>query len=374
MKKLIFCFLIAIVILGFGNKSYSQKSIEITTDTVKFIDAHAIYWDVYIKNNGTVAWAYSSGAYAWTFNSAILNGLGATLEIVPGFTDPLLAGWQPPSVIAYSTAGRLRTSGNSPGAGPTINPGVKARIIRLKLTAVAATFAAVPMNFALNISLTPSTHVYFDGTLDQTEFTGPNRAVVNPVNQNDPAPVELASFTSNVNLRDVKLLWSTSMELNNAGFDIERKLVTASDWSKAGYIAGRNTASSYTFEDRRLNTGKYNYRLKQIDNNGNIKYYSLANEVEVGVPTKFNLSQNYPNPFNPVTKIDYDLPFDSKVHMVIFDISGRELMTLVNEAQTAGYYTHQFNASSLSSGTYFYRLEATGGTNYLMTKKMVLIK
>ena len=115
--------------------------------------------------------------------------------------------------------------------------------------------------------------------------------------------------------------------------------------------------------------------MKQIDFNGNYKYYQLSGLVSVGVPNKFELAQNYPNPFNPATKISYDIPFDSKVAIKIFDVTGREVASLVNQVQVAGYYTVNFNASSLSSVVYFYQINADGGNqNFVKTLKMMLIK
>ena len=116
--------------------------------------------------------------------------------------------------------------------------------------------------------------------------------------------------------------------------------------------------------------------MKQIDNNGNINYHNLSGEVIVGVPTKFDISQNYPNPFNPTTKINYDLPFDSKVSIRLFDMTGKEVAQIVNATQTAGYYTAQFNGSNLASGVYFYNIIAEGGNaaKFVTTKKMVLVK
>jgi len=86
------------------------------------------------------------------------------------------------------------------------------------------------------------------------------------------------------------------------------------------------------------------------------------------------LSQNYPNPFNPVTKIDFDIPKDANVKITIFDMSGREIRTLVKEFKTAGYYTVQFDASGISSGAYFYRLMTDGDIKSVITKKLVLVK
>jgi hypothetical protein len=132
-----------------------------------------------------------------------------------------------------------------------------------------------------------------------------------------------------------------------------------------------NSHHSYTFSDIDLNSGKYNYRLRQIDYNGNFEYLSLSNEVTIGVPTHYSLSQNYPNPFNPVTRINYQLPSPDNVIMKIFDINGKEVQTLVNDFQTPGYYSVVFNAGNLSSGIYFYSLKAG---KFYSTKRMLLLK
>ena len=87
---------------------------------------------------------------------------------------------------------------------------------------------------------------------------------------------------------------------------------------------------------------------------------------------------NYPNPFNPTTVIRYELPSNSRVKVQVFDVLGRVVSTVVNEQKEAGIYEVVFNASSLSSGTYFYRLQAGSATNgaslFVETKKMVLVK
>ncbi|MBK9227823.1 MAG: T9SS type A sorting domain-containing protein [Ignavibacteria bacterium] len=192
-----------------------------------------------------------------------------------------------------------------------------------------------------------------------------------------PLPVELASFVSVIHGNNVTLNWSTSTETNNAGFDIERSGVTGS-WSKIGSVSGNGTTStphSYSYTDKAVATGKYNYRLKQTDFNGNFEYHNLGNEVNIGVPEKFDLSQNYPNPFNPSTKINYDLPSDGNVSIKLFDISDKEVALLVNEVKTAGYHTVELNASNLSSGVYFYRISVdANGNNFIATKRMMLLK
>ena len=187
-------------------------------------------------------------------------------------------------------------------------------------------------------------------------------------------PVTLASFNFNVSSNNVNLKWITSTEINNKGFDVERKILNG-NYEKIGYISGNGTTNNpitYSFADKNLNAGKFQYRLKQIDYNGNYEYHNLNNVVEIGVPGKFNLSQNYPNPFNPTTKIDFEVPKDSKIKLVIYDVTGKEVQTLVNDNRAAGYYTIDFNASNLSSGIYFYQLLADNTP--LAIKKMALIK
>ena len=186
-------------------------------------------------------------------------------------------------------------------------------------------------------------------------------------------PVELSSFVSTINGRNVELNWATASETNNSGFDIERSSANGS-WTKIANVSGNGTSEishSYSYTDRNLASGNYSYRLKQIDFNGNFEYFNLNNEVIVGVPSNFSLSQNYPNPFNPSTKINFDLPVDGNVSIKIFDMSGKEVMTLVNEVKTAGYYSVNFNGASLSSGIYFYTIQSG---SFVSTKKMTLIK
>jgi hypothetical protein len=195
-------------------------------------------------------------------------------------------------------------------------------------------------------------------------------------------PVELSSFTANIISRNVTLNWITANEQNNSGFEIQKQYRISqnmySDWTVIGFVKGNGTTNSptnYTFKDTKLNSGVYKYRLKQIDVNGNFEYFNLQSDVIIGTPKNFNISQNYPNPFNPSTKIDFEIPVNGNISIKLFDISGKEVATIVNENKQAGYYTVEFNASNLSSGTYFYRITSdNNGISYINTKKMLLIK
>lgn len=120
----------------------------------------------------------------------------------------------------------------------------------------------------------------------------------------------------------------------------------------------------------------YNNRLYAAAYTG--LWYRELSEIITGVenstnenPKEYKLEQNYPNPFNPVTQINYSIPKQTNVVIKIFDCSGKEIQTLVNENKSAGNYSAEFNASALSSGVYFYRIETDG---FSETKKMTLIK
>jgi hypothetical protein len=191
-------------------------------------------------------------------------------------------------------------------------------------------------------------------------------------------PVELAAFTAATNHNTVALSWRTATEVNNYGFEIERRTVSssqssASSWNRAGFVQGNgtsNTSHSYSFTDENLSIGTYVYRLKQIDNGGAFKY-SQETEVALGVPSVFALSQNFPNPFNPQTTIAYAIPKESFVTIKVYDVVGREAASLVNENKEAGSYQVSFDGSRLSSGVYFCRMSSAAHSSLI---KMIILK
>jgi hypothetical protein len=196
------------------------------------------------------------------------------------------------------------------------------------------------------------------------------------LNGNSVLPVELVSFTATANGMNTNLHWSTATEINNSGFEIQRR--QASDWAKVGFVAGAGTSNSprnYSYTDSKLSAGSYSYRLKQIDNNGAFTYGSTVEVAISSAPAAFALSQNYPNPFNPSTVISYQLAVNSQVTLKVYNMLGQEVATLVNGPQEAGVYTVSFNTSKgtlgLSSGVYVYRLQAG---SFISTKKLVLMK
>ncbi len=190
-------------------------------------------------------------------------------------------------------------------------------------------------------------------------------------------PVEMTSFTANVNEGNVSLNWSTATETNNKGFDVQRRSENG-QYETIAFVDGNGTSTekhNYSYVDTKLASGNYTYRLKQVDFDGKFAYSKEVN-ANVELPAVYSLEQNYPNPFNPSTQINFSLAVDSRVSLKVFDVLGRQVAELVNNNLTAGQHNINFNASNLSSGVYFYRLEAKGvnGKNFTSIKKMILTK
>ena len=190
-----------------------------------------------------------------------------------------------------------------------------------------------------------------------------------------PLAVELAYFYALPTNLGAQLQWRTSSEVNNYGFEVERRSIGSHLWMALGFVAGSGTSSvehDYTYEDSHLSGGHYAYRIKQIDNNGSFKY-SAESELEIGnAPRDLLIMQNYPNPFNPATTIVFSVPEDGHAAMRVYDMAGREVETLFDGETKAGYYRQViFDASRFSSGLYFSRLEFRGRS---LTKSLMLIK
>ena len=212
-----------------------------------------------------------------------------------------------------------------------------------------------------------------DGSSRSVTFTTSSFSDFTLGDINSPLPVELTSFTAMQKEKQVVLNWKTATEINSSSFEVEKKKTGTDIWQKQGDVksAGNsNSPKNYSFADKQLKVGKFDYRLKMIDNDGTFKYSAVIN-LEISAPKSFELSQNYPNPFNPSTTINYQLPATGKVTIGLYSIIGQLVMTLVDETKEAGYYTVNVNGSGLSSGTYIYKLESG---SYSVTKKMVLLK
>ncbi len=164
----------------------------------------------------------------------------------------------------------------------------------------------------------------------------------------------------------VILCWLTGSETDNAGWDVERRVISnvearSKHFEAIGFVAGsgtRTTSREYSYIDLPA-PGRYAYRLKQLDRSGT---YSYSNEVEVevgSVPREFALQQNYPNPFNPSTTIRFTLAQDGLTALCVYDLLGREVARLVDAELKAGeLHQVEFDASEYPSGLYLVRLSS----------------
>lgn len=185
-------------------------------------------------------------------------------------------------------------------------------------------------------------------------------------------PVELVSFTANITNGIVELNWNTATEVNNYGFEVERKSENA-DWVTLGFVPGNGSCNSeryYSFTDKLHAHGEYIYRLRQIDTDG---MYEYSDEVAVhALPEDYLIrAQNYPNPFNPATMIEYYLPDAGLVDITVLNALGRKVKTLFTGMKQAGRQEVIFQAEDLSAGVYICRIQSRQRTLYI---KMVLNK
>ncbi len=196
-------------------------------------------------------------------------------------------------------------------------------------------------------------------------------------------PVELISFTAKFTNENIVLNWETATEVNNYGFEVQRSVLSnqISEFETIGFIEGHgnsNSPNKYSFLDSDNLSGVVKYRLKQIDIDGGFEYSDIV-ALSLIEKTEFKLSQNYPNPFNPSTIINYIIPTTiqgkvAKVKLIVYDVLGKEVATLVNSNQKVGSYKIEFNASTIkqmSSGIYFYSITVN---EFKEVRKMNLLK
>lgn len=281
--------------------------------------------------NATTPAKYSDSVY--TLNTTYLLvfkytfGPGATDDSASLFINPNIAGAEPAPNVSQG----LLSTGSDPSALRTVN-----------LRQGGSTSAATLVIDGIKVTKSWSTIL----------------------------PVELTSFTASVVNNAIRLNWTTATEINNKGFEVERK-VNGSSWVSVGYINGKGTTTetqNYSFIDKAVN-GKYQYRLRQVDFNGNFEYSKIV-EVEL-YSLSYSLNQNYPNPFNPSTEISFNISKSGNVVLKVYNLIGQEIKTLVNGMVEAGTHSITFNAADLNSGLYFYKLETEG---FSQVRKMTLIK
>jgi hypothetical protein len=231
----------------------------------------------------------------------------------------------------------------------------------------------INLNFSLNAAwvLENLELVSFIQNLDGKEILQGTKVALTELG---PLPVELTSFTASAIAGKINLNWTTATEINNSGFEIERSF-DGNTFFAVGFIKGNGTTTeprSYSFTDEfdYNATQSIYYRLKQVDYNGSVNYSDIVSVV-IELPIEYALGQNYPNPFNPSTKIKFSVPQNGLVSIVVYDLTGQEVATLLNEVKEPGNYELDFTSAGLSSGVYFYKMTSN---NFSQVKKMSILK
>jgi len=185
-------------------------------------------------------------------------------------------------------------------------------------------------------------------------------------------PVELTFFNASYSDGKVNLVWSTSSETNCYGFEVQRRSDNSS-YTQIGFVNGNGTtinSHTYTYIDQNLTEGKYYYRLKEMASNGDFRY---STEILIDIPdlSSFELQQNYPNPFNPSTNIAIRLPHKTNIKLTVYNMLGELVVDVASGEYDSGTHNFRFDATGLTSGIYYYRLESE---NFADTKKMILLR
>lgn len=389
--KLLIFMLIVLTMTGlYVPLLYSQNpTFTCTIENISLPAGNEFEFDIYVLNTSAIPMELGGAQFGFLYNTAILNGGTLTASYITGSVDSaIVASGQENTNFITTTPGvikitaKLATGGRGTGAIiSTVPPGTKLGRLRV-INSTSFSQLQPDLKFCFDISPYPTKiSSYINGTNTVNTDT---TAFINLID-NSALPVELTSFGSNVSGRQVNLKWETKSELNTRQFEIERALVSVqggiSGWAKAGTVNAAGTSVTpklYSYVEKNLQGGKYQYRLKIIDIDGSYKYSKII-EAEISLPKDFELSQNYPNPFNPTTKIDYQLPNDARVVLEVYSITGQKVLELINKEEKAGYYSVNFGSSTvkLASGIYLYRIsaiESATGKNFASIKKMMLLK
>ncbi len=359
MMKLTCFFSIFLLILLYSN-SFAQYQMSLQNDTL--VSTNQYEFDVFVKStSGKIN--LTSYQIVFTFNETIANGGILMLNYISGSSQLSNVPNINAGIVEDIGEQRNLVAGSGHG-GDTIS------VMNVKVGTFKITSSNAFDNFSPNIGWGFNGFIRTEVNINDTNKTNPS----NHINllTNSILPVELSSFTADLNNNSINLKWTTQTELNNYGFEIERGSVNI-PFIKIGFIKGNGTTTvphSYNFTDNNITGGtKFLYRLKQIDFDGHFKY---SQELGVGItPKQYVLYQNYPNPFNPSTTITFYLPEAADVNLAVYNILGERVATLINEFLKAGSHSIIFNARDLASGIYICRYQTA---NFQQTKKILLLK
>ncbi|HXG00714.1 MAG TPA: T9SS type A sorting domain-containing protein, partial [Bacteroidota bacterium] len=381
-----------------SNDIYAQRinssgTVQWTADGVAVCTETGDQSDLSIASDGSggaiIAWKDLRNGSNYDLYAQRINGSGTAQWTANGVAIASIAGNQTaPMVLSQGSSGAIITWVDLRSGGSDIYAQ------NMDLAGVAQwTANGVPVCTATGTQ--NSSSLVSDGSggaivcwQDARNGSSNNDIFASRLFSNGTLPVQLASFTARhvPGTLQVLLEWMTLSEINNYGFYVERRKHTEQRFREIpnSFVPGHGTTVQpqyYAFLDSTItDAGTYYYRLRQVDLDGTTHYLpeitidvvtSVANEAR---PLFFRLEQNSPNPFNPATRIRFSIPdgtIRQAVSLRVFDVLGREVALLVNEDLQPGTYSAMWDAGSMPSGVYFYRL--TMGSNTAV-KRMLLVK
>jgi len=389
MKKFGTVLLAIILMIGFSDLLYAQGDKQI------FLEIEQAYSVGYDSSSTLTNYAGPGGFYVSLYVSNVQDMLGFDYKIAYDGTKVSLLGFETQvienfvpvetTILEDAPTGAIVQFSSHGGTGGTATDTLRiAHTLAVSHAGIdiadSATGFLGRITFLADASLTTSDIVHF--VLTRSEFaiknvgqefaplSGMNNCSLNDslVEASQWTPVELVSFGGEaVDNSSIKLTWETASETNNLKFDILR------DGAVVGSVKGHGTTGepqSYSFVDGGLFAGEYSYQLSQVDYDGTATL-SDAITVVLGAPDASKLGQNYPNPFNPATTIPFTLKTSGMTKLSVYNILGQEVAVVLDRELPAGVHAVPFNAAGLSSGMYFYKLEANG---YSSMKKLVIIR
>ncbi|MDR3666052.1 MAG: FISUMP domain-containing protein [Ignavibacteriaceae bacterium] len=329
----------------------------------------------YCYNNDSVKCSIYGGLYQWDEAMQYDTTEGAKGICPIGWHVPTWNDFSILKTYVGNNSNDLKDFGQGSGSGAGTNASgfsalLAGGIYQGKFMSLGIVAVYWSSTLAYYLELVNNSKTIFGGPIDK--IAGNSIRCINDSSVT-ALPVELISFTSSKVNNNVILNWNTATETNCLSYEVERRTSSSNTWQKIASIqasGNSNSPRSYSYIDKNVNSGNYNYRLRIFDVNGTYKYSSII-DLEMESPAKFSLAQNYPNPWNPTTTIRYQLPINTLVTIKIFDVLGKEIITLVNEAKPAGTYEVTLNSKNISSGIYYYQMRSG---NFCETKKLILIK
>ncbi len=254
--------------------------------------------------------------------------------------------------LSATTSLSLKYTGPSPNTGLIIEASAS----------LGGSYSAVGISYSGN----GACYTIITDVVDQNYYVKVRRGTSSTIkidwiqSDNGVLPVELVSFTANLNGLNVVLKWKTATEVNNFGFEIEKSTDTKL-FTKIGFVAGHGTSSTpndYTFIDK-ASPQTVSYRLKQIDRDGSFEYSPVVKVASSTKATELSIVSISPNTnVSSTTNISYTVPFDQEISLVVYDIEAREVMALPKEVKTAGLHTFILDVGPLKTGTYFLHLRS----------------